>query len=376
MRGNAGDDRKGHEGQGEVITVTARPVPLSRLDESEEMLQSGFWASFKQAEGWKPHAFAVEISGDGLAATYSLLALTRSFLRLFSIAYIPFGPPLDPGSGRGAMLSSLARALRVGLPGSTFLLRFDLPWLRGGEDPCHRGRPRVLKCGFDIQPASTVVVDIAREPEGILASMKHKTRYNIRLAARKGVSVEEGGIGDLDRWYALYQETSRRDRIAIHSRAYYRTLLASASEYRGARPTVKLLLAFHEGELLAGNIVAFWRNHAVYLYGASSGEKRNLMPTYALQWEAMRLAREAGCERYDLYGVPPQPDPRHPMHGLYQFKTGFADQVLERWGTWDVPLRPLLYRCYRAAEAARMFRHRTLKKRRGERTGSATSSSS
>ena len=121
---------------------------------------------------------------------------------------------------------------------------------------------------------------------------------------------------------------------------------------------MKLLLARHEGDLLAGNIVAFWKTRAAYLYGASSGMKRNLMPTYALQWEAIRMAREAGCTSYDLYGVPPQPDPGHPMFGLYQFKTGFSDRVLQRWGTWDAPFRPLLYASYRAAEAARMFYYR------------------
>jgi lipid II:glycine glycyltransferase (peptidoglycan interpeptide bridge formation enzyme) len=126
---------------------------------------------------------------------------------------------------------------------------------------------------------------------------------------------------------------------------------------------VSLLLAWHDGELLAGNIVAFWRTRAAYLYGASSGVKRNLMPTYALQWETMRRAHAAGCLTYDLYGVPPLSDPGHPMFGLYQFKTGFSDTVLERWGTWDVPFRPVLVALYRAAEAARMFYHRGVKKR-------------
>jgi lipid II:glycine glycyltransferase (peptidoglycan interpeptide bridge formation enzyme) len=213
-----------------------------------------------------------------------------------------------------------------------------------------------------MQPASTVVVDIDRPLDVVLKAMKTKTRYNIRLAEKKDVTVSEGSPDDIGRWYSIYQETALRDRIAIHSLSYYRGLLQSAREYPGVSPEVKLLLAWHDGELLAGNIVAFWKTRAAYLYGASSGSKRNLMPTYALQWEAIRRAHAAGCRTYDLYGVPPRPDPGHPMFGLYQFKTGFSDTVLERWGTWDVSFRPALCALYRAAEAVRMLYYRRVRK--------------
>jgi lipid II:glycine glycyltransferase (peptidoglycan interpeptide bridge formation enzyme) len=295
--------------------------------------------------------------------TFGILVLTRRLFRFFSIAYVPFGPALDPGSERGDFLSALARAVRPHLPPSTLFLRFDLPWTKGGETPMGRGRPRLRKAAADMQPASTVVVDISPPLEQVLGAMKSKTRYNVRLASKKGVQVEEGGPQDFDAWYSLYQETARRDRIAIHSRGYYRDLLQGLQGYPGAKPGVKLLLARHEGDLLAGNIVAFWRSRAAYLYGASSGEKRNLMPTYALQWEAIRLAREAGCTSYDLFGVPPKPDPEHPMFGLYQFKTGFSECVLERWGTWDASFRPGLFFLYRIAEALRMLYYRNIKKR-------------
>jgi lipid II:glycine glycyltransferase (peptidoglycan interpeptide bridge formation enzyme) len=366
MRRKAGGHDARDEGQGEVIVkkstaapwceLTVSPAPLAALDASPELLQSGFWGHFKSAHAWTPRAFTVQ-AGD---ASFGLLVLTRRIARLFTIAYVPFGPSHDPGPGRGALLSALARALRPQLPRGALFLRYDLPWPRSGEAPNARG---VRKSASDMQPASTVIVDIAPPLDDVLGSMKSKTRYNIRLAQKKGVQVVEGGPGDLDRWYTLYEETSRRDRIAIHSRGYYTGLMDAAQTYSGTRPRVALLLAMHEGALLAGNIVAFWKDRAAYLYGASSGEKRNLMPTYALQWEAIRRAKEAGCTSYDLFGVPPLPDPGHPMFGLYQFKTGFNETVFERWGTWDVPLRPVLYAAYRAAEAMRMFYYRTLKKK-------------
>jgi lipid II:glycine glycyltransferase (peptidoglycan interpeptide bridge formation enzyme) len=361
MRRQACGDDKGREGQGKVIELTVRSVDLSALDDNVELLQSGFWGRFKQAQGWQPWGFTIDI--PGVPACPPLLVMTRRLARVFTIAYAPFGPGFDPVAGRGELLTGLGTMLKPHLPASTLFLRFDIPWEKSGEAPSAPGRARLVKAANDMQPPDTVIVDIAPPLDEILAGMKSKTRYNIRLAAKKGVEVREAGIDELPRWYALYEETGRRDRIAIHSLAYYRGLFENAAAYPGQRPVVKLLLACHEGDLLAGNVVVFWKTRGAYLYGASSGEKRNLMPTYALQWEAIRLARDAGCTSYDLYGVPPRPDPDHPMFGLYQFKTGFSERVLERWGSWDVPFKPLPYAGYRAAEALRMFYFRGVKKR-------------
>jgi hypothetical protein len=315
---------------------------------------------------------------------FGLLVLTRRLLRAFTIAYVPFGPALDPGTGRAEMLSRIAAALRPHLPRNTLLVRFDLPWEKAGEAPDAPGaaarsaggppakavRPR--KAANDIQPPSTVVVDISGSPEEILAGMKPKTRYNIRLASRKGVAVSAGSDADMGPWYEVYRETSRRDRIAIHAMGYYAGLFTAARGYPGSAPQVELFLARHEEDLLAGNIVLFWKDTAIYLTGASTGIKRNLMPTYALQWEAMQAARTRGCRAYDLYGIPPRPDPGHPMFGLYQFKTGFSEKTLERWGTWDVPFRPLACALYGAAEAARMAFYRGLRKRSRRRARAAS----
>jgi len=293
--------------------------------------------------------------------------LTRRIARIFTIAYVPLGPAFDPGTGRGAFLAGLARSLAPHLPRGTFLLRFDLPWPKAGERPVS---PALRKAADDIQPPATVLVDLRPTEDAILASMKPKTRYNVRLADKRGVRVEAGSAADLDRWYALYRETSARDRIAIHSLPYYRGLFAAAADLAAAgrpAPVVRLLLARSGDELLAGNIVVFWWKSAAYLTGASSSMQRNLMPTYALQWAAMRMAKAAGCETYDLYGCPPAADESHPMYGLYQFKTGFSPAVAERWGTWDAPLAGLPYALYAAAERLRMWWYRRARKRLGGR---------
>ena len=176
MRRQTHRDRPGGEGQGEVIEISVRPVPPASLDAGDELLQSGFWAGFKEAHGWTAHPFSVRGAGDD----FGLLVLTRTLLRRFTIAYIPFGPVRDPGTGRGELLSALARALRPHLPPTTLFLRFDLPWKKEGESPgAGTGRPRVLKASSDMQPPNTVVVDIAPDLDQVLASMKSKTRYNV-----------------------------------------------------------------------------------------------------------------------------------------------------------------------------------------------------
>lgn len=363
MRRQGGGDVEGREGQGEIIEISLSRASLTDLDSSEELLQSGWWGSFKQSHGWQAHPFSVAVEGQR-TATFGLLVLTRALFRRFVIAYVPFGPAFDPGCDRGHFLSSLAAGLRPYLPPGTLFVRFDLPWEKTGEEPGWSGKGlRVRKSPNDIQPPDTVVVDISLPLDSVLAAMKPKTRYNVRLAEKKGVVVREEGDQGLDPWYSMYQETSRRDRIAIHSPSYYKGLFSACRSYDGKAPVVTLLTARHEGELLAGNICIFWKKRGVYLTGASSNAKRNLMSTYALQWEAIQRAKEAGCTEYDLYGIPPMADPDHPMYGLYQFKTGFSDRIVQRWGTWDAPCQPAFCALYRAAEEARLFYFRTVKKR-------------
>jgi lipid II:glycine glycyltransferase (peptidoglycan interpeptide bridge formation enzyme) len=190
--------------------------------------------------------------------------------------------------------------------------------------------------------------------------MKPKWRYNIGLAAKKGVLVERRDEAGLDVFYRLYRETAKRDGIAIHGPEYYAALFAGAREKAG--PEFRLYLAFHEGIPLAGIIVLFRGPAAVYLYGASSNQQRNLMAPYALQWRAMRDARAAGCGEYDLYGIPPREDPAHPMAGLYRFKTGFGGRIIHRSGSWDYPYRAARKKLFTAAESLRKF-FRSIKKR-------------
>jgi lipid II:glycine glycyltransferase (peptidoglycan interpeptide bridge formation enzyme) len=195
----------------------------------------------------------------------------------------------------------------------------------------------------DIQPRHTLIVPLAADSE-LMASFKPKTRYNIRLALKKGVQVEEGtDAAELER---QSRETSERQRIALPSRAYYEALLREL-------PFCRTYIARHEGEALAAVLVAHHAGRAYYLFGGATGHKRELMPAYAVQWAAMQAARQRGCVDYDLWGIPPSPDPSHPWHGLWQFKTGFGGEHVEYVGAWDLVLSPTKHTLLRAQEAVR-----------------------
>jgi lipid II:glycine glycyltransferase (peptidoglycan interpeptide bridge formation enzyme) len=109
-------------------------------------------------------------------------------------------------------------------------------------------------------------------------------------------------------------------------------------------------MADHEGEFLAAMFLVISNKRATYLYGASSDRKRNLMATYAIQWEAIRMAGGAGCEEYDMFGVAPNGYRSHPMHGLYRFKSGFGGKMFHRMGCWDYPLNKSEYDLFLAQE--------------------------
>jgi lipid II:glycine glycyltransferase (peptidoglycan interpeptide bridge formation enzyme) len=357
-----------------VKFINVSPAGREVCDGAASFLQSGLWGNFKARFGWEPRAFLADWKGGG---RIPLLVLERPLLPGLSFAYVPRGPELPPGfpaAGRGEALAELAAALKPLLPRRAAFIRFDPPWYAGegetGEAALYEiGRPFV-RAAVDVQPPDTVIIDLAKDEEALLADMKPKGRYNVRLAERKGVLVRRLDEKGLDRFYALFGETARRDGIAVHSAGYYRALFetvkgAAGPAEKGAE--LRLYLAQRGDEDLAALIALFRGAEAVYLYGASSDRNRNLMAPYLLQWQAMRDAKAAGCAVYDLFGIPPNSDPAHPMAGLYRFKTGFGGRIIHRPGSWDYPYKRLACALFRTAEGFRKrHRDKRKKKNRGE----------
>lgn len=338
-----------------------QPLDYREIPPGDNLLQSHFWGDFKSRFGWKPRAFLYE--------NRALLLLERSLPGGYSLAYLPHPLKDLPPRGRQSAVA-MFREMKKFLSKKTLCLRVDLAWESEGPEGGAAGEMAFSPAadGFkkavsDVQAPDTVVLSLEGPEEDLMQAMKSKTRYNIRLAFRKGVEVRREGLEFLPRWYELHLETARRDRIAVHSLEYYKGLFETASSNVGDVPDLRIYSAWHEGDLLASVITAFYGGQAVYLYGASSDEKRNLMASYAVQWEVIKAASAAGCREYDLFGIPPVDNPDHPMHGLYRFKTGFGGRIVHRLGAWDLPVSRGAYSLFRIFERGRHFYYKKLKKR-------------
>jgi lipid II:glycine glycyltransferase (peptidoglycan interpeptide bridge formation enzyme) len=333
---------------------------------SGSFLQSAMWGQFKSRFGWKSEAYLVNWAGY---ESLPLLALSRRLFPGLTFAYIPWGPELPDGfpvSERPRALRELARKLKPFLVHDAALIRFEPPWFAEQDEDAVFFLTGLKRAAASVQPPDTALVNLELSHDEILSCMKPKWRYNIGLAEKKGVLVEEANIKGLEIFYKLLLETAARDGIAIHGFDYYKTLFEACEKHSGKdgdSTRLRLYTARHEEDALAAIVVLFRGKNATYLYGASSDVKRNMMAAYALQWRAMKDAKEAGCKCYDLFGIPPDGDSNHPMAGLYRFKTGFGGKIIHRPGTWDYPLSPVAYFFFSKAEALRK-KIRDMKKRK------------
>ena len=365
-----------------------------------------------KAEGCEKSTF----TNEDYNKSFELAVLNRSFLKgLFSIAYIPLMPELpfectseevinaamaDDGETVAVvnqefvtpetqtiefafLLSELSKALKPLLPKNTMVIRFDPEvtftnledrdlFNYGLKTVAWADKLKLKKNKVDIQPPDSTLVSLEGTEDEILARMHQKWRYNIRLSERKGVIIKKYN-GDsaeisskIDKFYELTKETNARDGNASHAKSYYRDLiLSSAKQLKEGKdvPEVNLYIAEHEGDEIASIVTLFSKTESVYLYGASSNNKRNLMPNHLLQWTAMKDAKAYGSKYYDMYGMPPEgKDENHPLHGLYMFKANFGGKNIHRTGSWDVPLNAVYYG-YSWAEKLRAFWHKKVIKK-------------
>lgn len=359
------------------MQVTLTPKRARHVVPTPILQQTGYWSRLKQKQG--RHTKAFDISINNATPDGDMVVVLRHIGEDAVMAYVPFGPELLPeAEKRGVWLEELSEQMRPHLPGNCIFIRYDLPWRSPWADEPDRytgnarwkGPPKTrvqeMRMNFDTEhwnlrksptdllPPDTVLIDVSRDRERILARMKPKTRYNIRLSARKKVHVRDAGVEGLPAWYALYRETARRHGMNLNSMEYFRAALDVADSDCDSPAGTHLLLAEAGKRAVAGIVLAVSGNRATYLYGASSAQSgdRGLMASYALQWEAIRLARKSGCNDYDMFGISPAPDPDHPMYGLYRFKTGFGGRIQHREGCWDYPYDGRRYDVYRASELA------------------------
>lgn len=309
------------------------------------VLQTWEWGSVKAQTGW---AATRLYWSDGTRVHAAATLLVRGINRLpWTVAYVPKGPLLDWSDADGAEqvlrdVEAYARRSRA------MFVKIDpdvSPEAPDGQALLGLLKRRGWKPSAEqIQFRNTALLDLTPDEEALLAGMKSKWRYNVRLARRRGVQVVHGGLDDLSTFYGLYLETGRRDGFIVRPFGYYaetwRTFMEPVDDQA---PSAHLLMAQVAGEPLAGLMLFRFGRTAWYLYGASSSQQRQLMPNHLLQWEAIKLACSLGCDTYDLWGAPDVLDEVDPMWGVWRFKEGFGAQFAPHIGAWDCPLSPLAY---------------------------------
>lgn len=307
------------------------------------LLQSWAWGEFKSRWGWSAERWLLrDAAGSPRAAVQVLM---RRIRRLPScVLYAPKGPIAaddDAFDAALALLEQRARARRA------IWVKMDGdPSAAGDRGALDRRRALLAARGWRYSPAqvqfrNTMHTDLRQSDDALLAAMKPKTRYNVRLAEKRGVRVRViTPIGDADArlLYAMYDETARRDGFIIREPGYYfdvwRSLNAAA------------FVAEHEGQALAGLVLLCFGDRAWYFYGMSRSVGREHMPNYLLQWVAMRWARDQGCTLYDWWGAPDKLDESDAMWGVYRFKEGFGARFVEGHGAWDYAPSSLAYAAY------------------------------
>lgn len=315
------------------------------------LLQMTNWARLKSQFGWRSHRVWMRREGQLVAGAQ--LLFRSAALGLMRVAYLPHGPLVDWQDEEqvAVLLNQLDHAAyeqRVGLLKMEPLLWQDDMTLADWRSLCqhHDCLPET----DTIQPPRTFVVDLQSTEDEILERMKQKTRYNIRLAEKKGITVRRGTADDIPIFNRLIQITSQRNTFGVHEPHYYQM----AYQYF-APDNVALLIAEYENQPLSAVMVFRCGQRAAYLYGASSNEERQRMPNYAVQWAAIQWAKEQGCSAYDLWGVPDYPEEEleanfmeryDGLWGVYRFKRGFGGQLKRTVGTADRVYNQMVYRLY------------------------------
>lgn len=359
------------------------------------VLQTWQWGLVKQRFGWEVLPKIWKEDGEIYAAALVLKRRIRlPFLgSLGSVLYVPKGPLVKSWQNRSVVERVLGDLEAIAHEQKAILIKIDpdvefargdagFDWVRragslqdietkifDADDPLIGKKvvPLLIKRGWffsreQVQFRNTVKLDLRLSEEELLARMKQKTRYNIRLAERKGVKVREGGVADIPTLYRMYQETSRRDGFLIREEAYYATvwqIFQEASrlptEQTGGcmqvsppfiEPFAKILIAEVEDEPLAGLVLLIFGDKAWYMYGMSTDRHREKMPNYLLHWRAIQFLHQIGVKEYDLWGAPDRFEESDPMYGVYRFKRGFGAEPIQHIGAWDFTVSTIKYRLY------------------------------
>lgn len=357
-------------------------------ENSGSLLQSWDWGEFQKTLGRKIWRFGL---GDGnLRASALIVKYNLPFGKCYF--YCPRGPILNsqfPISNSQTILKLLVnKAKEIAKKENSIFFRIDPEvTLENKELISVLENLGFIKSKKETQPKDTLILDISKSENEILAQMHHKTRYNIGLARRKGVKIRQSiDLKDVDQFYNLMLKTSKRDKFFPHPKEYYkmqidilgkqnlvRLFVAEILEAQNSKlevqnpvpKTQNLKSKIQDAEvkvrMIAAAIVSFYGQRATYLHGASDYQFRNLMAPHLVQWEAILEAKRRGCRYYDFWGIEPknckiQKSLKQDWAGITRFKRGFARTSLgglgkevNYIGAWDLPIQKGWYWIYHLA---------------------------
>ena len=303
------------------------------------LLQSPEWGKLKEAFGWKP----VLIQSDSCRAQI----LFRKPIPGICMGYIPKGPQGVWDEAFASLLEAEARKHKA------FMIHVEPDHSAGQMVDAAQlsSKGKIVTDGIQsVQPRSTIVIDLEKSEDELLAAMKQKTRYNIRLAQKKGVQIVPST--DVKQFAELMKTTGARDEFGVHTTEYYQR----SHDLFQAGGHCQLFFATFGQEVLGGIMAFAYSDRAYYLYGASSNDNRNLMPNYLLQWEVMRWAKDKGCSIYDLWGIPDESSEvlerdflirQDGLWKVYRFKRGFGGQIERSGSPFDIVYNSLFYKAFR-----------------------------
>ncbi|MBI2459863.1 MAG: peptidoglycan bridge formation glycyltransferase FemA/FemB family protein [Parcubacteria group bacterium] len=301
-------------------------------EEHSQFLQSWQWGEFQQEVSGIIWRIGVEVDGQLVASAKLVkkqLPMGRSYF------YCGRGPVGITNYELRITNYLFEEIEKIAKQESVMFLRFEPAF------KIQNSKFKIIQT-IDVQPSQTLILDLSRSEEELLKQMHQKTRYNIRLAEKKGVKIVAAGIGRFEEFWQLLVSTGDRDEFNLHGRSYYQAMLKLDSDF------VKLFFAEYQGKPLAGNLMVFFGDTATYIHGGSLAENRETMAPYALQWHNIKLAKQLGYKYYDFHGVDEIKWP-----GVTRFKIGFGGKIINYPGTFDLVYDAGWYNIYKMVRKVR-----------------------
>ncbi len=366
------------------------------LENSGSFLQSWEWGEFQESVGRRVFRLAVPPSSAGAdlgplrhSSSEASEAMPAQFIENTipvikkKYWYCPKGPTMSRtirGQEFRDRIKDLIDEIKKNSPPNVIFFRLGPEWEIGQGIEKNLENLGFKKLHYDIEPSQTLILDLNKTEEELLAQMHEKWRYNIRLAERKGVKIKMATSQDanfekyFEEFYKLVDEgTSARKEIKHHPKEYYRKQFliegknppqpslkggSDSPPLGGVRGDLKMVLfvAEYENKVIAANIIVFSGRRATYLHGATSSEHREVMAPHLLQWEQIRYAKNRGCSQYDFWGIVNEHtiDKRgKSWEGFTRFKKGFGGREVNYIGYWDYPINKAWYWLYRLAQSVR-----------------------